>query len=134
MNSKLGLPSRCSTLNFWLVNRLSRQMTSWPWATSRSQMCDPRNPAPPVTRTRLRELAMGGRCLSELRGRMFDAGASRVFWGMSRQGASCGRRRWPRSVREPEPDDGQDRLDPVLPGDLLPLLVAAAVVRHAHLV
>src|SRR5262245_23799251 len=53
MNSKFDLPSRCAMLVFWLVNRLSRQMTSCPSPTSRSQVCAPRNPAPPVTSMRL---------------------------------------------------------------------------------
>src|SRR6185369_2503041 len=38
------------------------------------------------------------------------------------------------SVHEAESDDRQDRLDAVLPRDLLPLFVAAPVVRHAHFV
>jgi hypothetical protein len=33
------------------VKKLSRQMTSWPAAIKRSQRCEPRNPAPPVTNT-----------------------------------------------------------------------------------
>ena len=33
------------------VKKLSRQMTSWPSAIKRSQRCEPRNPAPPVTNT-----------------------------------------------------------------------------------
>jgi hypothetical protein len=41
---------------FWLVKKLSRQITSCPWATSRSHRCEPRKPAPPVTRMRLREV------------------------------------------------------------------------------
>ena len=32
------------------VSRLSTQMTRWPRRSSSSQRCDPRNPAPPVTR------------------------------------------------------------------------------------
>src|SRR3954469_25368641 len=32
------------------VSRLSTQMTRWPRRRSSSQRCDPRNPAPPVTR------------------------------------------------------------------------------------
>src|ERR1043166_6477875 len=38
------------------------------------------------------------------------------------------------SVRKAKTDDGEDRLDPVFPGDLLPLLVAAAVVGNADFV
>ena len=29
-SSKFGWPSRWPTLDFWLVKKLSRQMTSWP--------------------------------------------------------------------------------------------------------
>src|SRR5512134_2780071 len=36
------------------VKKLSTQSTSCPSASSRSQRCEPRKPAPPVTRTRLR--------------------------------------------------------------------------------
>ena len=43
---------------FWLVKKLSRQITSWPCSTRRSQRWEPRKPAPPVTRMRLR-WAMG---------------------------------------------------------------------------
>src|SRR5687767_7454076 len=32
------------------VSKLSTQMTRWPRPSSSSQRCDPRNPAPPVTR------------------------------------------------------------------------------------
>src|SRR5258707_15186011 len=35
------------------VTRLSRARTSQPSASSRSQRCDPRNPAPPVTTARM---------------------------------------------------------------------------------
>ena len=41
--------------DFWLVKKLSRQITSWPRSTSRSQRWEPRNPAPPVTKIRLLE-------------------------------------------------------------------------------
>ena len=30
ISSKLGRPSRWATFDFWLVKKLSRQMTSWP--------------------------------------------------------------------------------------------------------
>ena len=40
-------------LDFCEVKKLSTQMTSSPAETSRSQRCEPRNPAPPVTRMRL---------------------------------------------------------------------------------
>src|SRR5207244_7792327 len=39
---------------------LSTHKTSSPWATSRSHRCEPRNPAPPVTRTRLATTLMAG--------------------------------------------------------------------------
>src|SRR5256885_72336 len=54
MSSKRGLASNDSTLSRVPVKKLSMQMTSCPRATSRSQRCEPRNPAPPVTRGRLR--------------------------------------------------------------------------------
>src|SRR5688572_30329785 len=62
INSKLDLGRRWATLCFWLVKKLSRQMTSWPWATRRSQRWEPRKPAPPVTRMRFNdEVAIGFR-------------------------------------------------------------------------
>ena len=53
ISSKFFFASKCSTLDFWLVKKLSRQITSWPASTSRSHKCDPRKPAPPVTRMRI---------------------------------------------------------------------------------
>src|SRR3954452_25324158 len=40
----------CSTLFNEPVSRLSTQVTRWPRRSSSSHRCDPRNPAPPVTR------------------------------------------------------------------------------------
>src|SRR3954451_7688537 len=40
----------CSMLFSDPVSRLSTQMTRWPRRRSSSHRCDPRNPAPPVTR------------------------------------------------------------------------------------
>src|SRR5215216_1263672 len=40
----------CSMLARDPVSKLSTQMTRWPRASSSSHRCDPRNPAPPVTR------------------------------------------------------------------------------------
>ena len=40
----------CSMFSSVPVSRLSTQMTRWPSARSRSQRCEPRKPAPPVTR------------------------------------------------------------------------------------
>src|SRR5919197_4828387 len=55
-----SMTSRCSCRNSgrrmcWMlardpVSKLSTQITRWPRASSSSQRCDPRNPAPPVTR------------------------------------------------------------------------------------
>ena len=42
ISSKFGWSSRWATFDFWLVKKLSRQMTSWPSATSRSQRCEPK--------------------------------------------------------------------------------------------
>src|SRR5262249_45011077 len=53
MSSKLDRSSRWETLVFWLVKKLSRQITSCDCSTRRSQMCEPRNPAAPVTKMRL---------------------------------------------------------------------------------
>src|SRR3954454_12057952 len=39
---------------------MSTHSTSWPWATSRSHRCEPRKPAPPVTRTRFVTVRMRG--------------------------------------------------------------------------
>src|SRR5262245_300175 len=44
---------RCATLRMFPVRRLSIAMTSWPSARRRSQRWLARNPAPPVTRTRI---------------------------------------------------------------------------------
>src|SRR5262245_57043442 len=44
---------RCAMLRMFPVRRLSIAMTSWPSASRRSQRWLPRNPAPPVTRTRI---------------------------------------------------------------------------------
>ena len=41
-----------STFDFCEVKKLSRQTTSWPLLTRRSHRCEPRKPAPPVTRIR----------------------------------------------------------------------------------
>src|ERR1019366_9208443 len=41
---------RCSMLASEPVSRLSTQMTRFPRASSSSHRCEPRNPAPPVTR------------------------------------------------------------------------------------
>src|SRR3954469_24833825 len=51
MNSKNGLPKRWAMFSLLPVNRLSTHSTSWPACSSSSQRCEPRNPAPPVTRT-----------------------------------------------------------------------------------
>src|ERR1051326_3488763 len=40
------------------VSRLSTQTTAWPSASSASQRCDPMNPAPPVTKTRIRDILL----------------------------------------------------------------------------
>src|ERR1043165_2382976 len=40
----------CSMLARDPVSKLSTQMTRWPRESSSSHRCDPRNPAPPVTR------------------------------------------------------------------------------------
>src|SRR6516165_1782914 len=44
---------RWSTLSVVPVERLSRQTTSAPRSSRNSDRCDPRKPAPPVTRTRM---------------------------------------------------------------------------------
>src|SRR4051812_20236871 len=50
MNSKNGLPKRWAMFSLLPVNRLSTHSTSWPAWSSSSHRCEPRNPAPPVTR------------------------------------------------------------------------------------
>src|SRR5207302_10343469 len=45
---------RWAMLSLVPLKKLSAHSTSLPSATSRSQRCEPRNPAPPVTRIRLR--------------------------------------------------------------------------------
>src|SRR2546421_9711614 len=54
----------CSMLASVPVSRLSTQMTRWPRRRSSSHRCDPRNPAPPVTRlvgmARVRLSSAGG--------------------------------------------------------------------------
>src|SRR5258706_8757464 len=49
MNWKLLLPARCEMLSVLPVMRLSMAMTRCPSARSRSDRCEPRKPAPPVT-------------------------------------------------------------------------------------
>src|SRR5574342_611548 len=44
----------CAMLSREPVSRLSMQTTSQPFPKRKSQRCEPRNPAPPVTRTRTR--------------------------------------------------------------------------------
>ena len=53
MSSKFDRSSKWATFVFWLVKKLSRQITSCDCSTSRSQRCEPRKPAPPVTKMRL---------------------------------------------------------------------------------
>src|SRR5208282_5607573 len=50
-SSKNGLSISSTMLSFTPVKKLSAQITSWPSRTRRSQRCEPRNPAPPVTST-----------------------------------------------------------------------------------
>src|SRR5687767_13367762 len=52
-NSKFGFGSRWAMFAFCPVNRLSIHTTSWPPWSSRSQRCEPKKPAPPVTRIRM---------------------------------------------------------------------------------
>src|SRR5918996_1607877 len=69
-----SMMSRCSCRNcgprmWWMlardpVSKLSTQITRWPRASSSSQRCDPRNPAPPVTR----QVAMSAAGYRELPG------------------------------------------------------------------
>src|SRR5262245_2770991 len=51
MNSKNGLPRRWAMFSLLPVKRLSTHSTSSPACNNASQRCEPRNPAPPVTRT-----------------------------------------------------------------------------------
>src|SRR5438067_1399681 len=53
-SSKRGWSSSGATLSRAPVKKLSTQMTSWPRSSSRSQRCEPKKPAPPVTSVRLR--------------------------------------------------------------------------------
>ena len=48
------LPNKCSILRFDPVKRLSTQTTSCPISIRRSIRCEPKKPAPPVTRILLR--------------------------------------------------------------------------------
>src|SRR6266704_1738174 len=43
---------RCVMWSLAPVKKLSTQMTSWPLPSRRSQRCEPRKPAPPVTKVR----------------------------------------------------------------------------------
>src|SRR4051794_11157352 len=52
-NTKPFSPNRCEMFSILPVSRLSMATTSLPRASSASQRCDPRNPAPPVTTTRV---------------------------------------------------------------------------------
>ena len=51
-----GCRADAATLSLVPVKKLSTQSTSCPSASSRSHRCEPRKPAPPVTRTRLRSI------------------------------------------------------------------------------
>src|SRR5947199_6757121 len=85
---------RCVRLSLAPVKKLSTQMTSWPLARRRSQRCDPRKPAPPVTKERgLRNIAgyssmsvTGGRGVAlartnELPGRLEEQLGARIVFG-----------------------------------------------------
>src|SRR3990172_3480060 len=52
MNWKSQLPARCAMLSVLPVRRLSMATTARPSESRRSHRCEPRKPAPPVTRTR----------------------------------------------------------------------------------
>src|SRR5262249_9146246 len=52
ISSKYGCLSKCSTLPRVPVKKLSMQMTFAPCSSRRSHRCEPRKPAPPVTRIR----------------------------------------------------------------------------------
>src|ERR1700730_10194130 len=58
--SKCGAPNSAGRWSLRPVNYLSTHKTSSPWARSRSHRCEPKNPAPPVTRTRLATTLMAG--------------------------------------------------------------------------
>src|SRR3984893_827154 len=58
--SKCGSPNSAARLSLREVEQLSSHKTSSPWASSRSHRCEPKNPAPPVTRTRLATTLMAG--------------------------------------------------------------------------
>src|SRR5215471_13119831 len=66
--SKPGWPFRWEMLSIDPVDRSSRTRTSWPSASSRSERCEPMNPAPPVISARTfaalsyRERAVHGSC------------------------------------------------------------------------
>ena len=49
---KMRLSSNCMMFLSFPVKKLSTQRTSWPSFNRHSQRCEPRKPAPPVTRTR----------------------------------------------------------------------------------
>src|SRR5947199_6418792 len=51
ITSKHGCLSRCATFALLPVKKLSTHSTSSPSDSRRSQRCEPRKPAPPVTRT-----------------------------------------------------------------------------------
>src|SRR5690349_19305628 len=51
ISSKRGCLMRCATFSLLPVKKLSTHRTSWPCSSSRSQRCDPRKPAPPVTKS-----------------------------------------------------------------------------------
>src|ERR1700730_5263814 len=46
-----GVATRCAMFDLLPVKKLSTQRTSCPIAMRRSHGCEPKNPAPPVTRT-----------------------------------------------------------------------------------
>src|SRR5262245_11207763 len=51
MKRKRLLPIKCARLSGLPVMKLSIPTTEWPLSSKRSQRCEPRNPAAPVTRT-----------------------------------------------------------------------------------
>src|SRR5918993_1875845 len=123
MSEKPLLPSRWATFATLPVMRLSTPTTVCPCESRRSVRCEPKKPAAPETRILM---------WSVVRCQLSVVGA--VILGQTFFSTDDGPRTTDELIGKSEPDDSQNRLHPVFPGDLLPFLVAAAVISHTNLI